>query len=117
MKTLVLHCVANDVFVHEFDEPRKAREFAQSRYAGKAHVYTLNDPPTVSYINIIVATTASMMRQTQAKDDTLGHALDKLVKATYHMTDTSTQTGTAFPDAHRYARAALKDAGYPGYSA
>lgn len=38
----------------------------------------------------------------------LATALRALVNATFHMTDTSTQTGTAFPDAHRAAREALK---------
>lgn len=39
----------------------------------------------------------------------LADALRALVNATFHMTDTSTKTGTAFPDAHRVAREALKN--------
>ena len=38
----------------------------------------------------------------------LANALRQLVNATFHMTDTSTKTGTDFPDAHRAAREALK---------
>lgn len=39
----------------------------------------------------------------------LADALRALVNATFHMVDTSAKTGTAFPDAHRVAREALKN--------
>lgn len=59
--TLVLQCVAKELYLHDFPSEHLARDWAR-RADGETHIYTPCNPIALSDFNTLLMTASNMMR-------------------------------------------------------